>query len=62
VRKKVVVKRLNAIQNFGAMEVLCTDKIDTLMQGRIILKRLRSVNLVALISPHLCLHSGMYRR
>jgi len=30
VRKKVVVKRLNAIQNFGAMEVLCTDKIDTL--------------------------------
>ena len=46
-RKKVVVKRLNAIQNFGAMEVLCTDKIDTLMQGRIILKRLRSVNLVA---------------
>jgi Mg2+-importing ATPase len=25
-RKKVIVKRLNAIQNFGAMDVLCTDK------------------------------------
>ncbi|MBF3226178.1 hypothetical protein HKW74_42690, partial [Pseudomonas aeruginosa] len=25
-RRKVVVKRLNAIQNFGAMDVLCTDK------------------------------------
>jgi Mg2+-importing ATPase len=37
--KKVVVKRLNAIQNFGAMDVLCTDKTGTLTQGRIILKR-----------------------
>ncbi len=25
-RRKVVVKHLNAIQNFGAMDVLCTDK------------------------------------
>ena len=25
-RKKVIVKQLNAIQNFGAMDVLCTDK------------------------------------
>ncbi len=25
-KKKVIVKRLNAIQNFGAMDVLCTDK------------------------------------
>jgi P-type Mg2+ transporter len=38
-RKKVVVKRLNAIQNFGAMDVLCTDKTGTLTQDRIILKR-----------------------
>ena len=30
--KKVVVKRLNAIQNFGAMDVLCTDKTGTLTQ------------------------------
>lgn len=38
-RRKVVVKRLNAIQNFGAMDVLCTDKTGTLTQDRIILKR-----------------------
>ncbi|MCX6873190.1 MAG: magnesium-translocating P-type ATPase [Verrucomicrobia bacterium] len=38
-RKKVIVKRLNAIQNFGAMDVLCTDKTGTLTQGKIILER-----------------------
>jgi Mg2+-importing ATPase len=38
-RKKVIVKRLNAIQNLGAMDVLCTDKTGTLTQDRIILKR-----------------------
>ncbi|HUI96103.1 MAG TPA: magnesium-translocating P-type ATPase [Xanthobacteraceae bacterium] len=38
-RAKVVVKRLNAIQNLGAMDVLCTDKTGTLTQDRIILKR-----------------------
>jgi P-type Mg2+ transporter len=38
-RKKVIVKRLNSIQNFGAMDVLCTDKTGTLTQDRIILKR-----------------------
>lgn len=38
-RKKVIVKRLNAIQNFGAMDVLCTDKTGTLTQDHIILKR-----------------------
>jgi Mg2+-importing ATPase len=37
--KKVVVKRLNAIQNLGAMDVLCTDKTGTITQGRIILER-----------------------
>jgi len=37
-RKKVIVKRLNAIQNFGAMDVLCTDKTGTLTQNRIILQ------------------------
>lgn len=36
-RRKVIVKRLNAIQNFGAMDVLCTDKTGTLTQDRIIL-------------------------
>jgi Mg2+-importing ATPase len=38
-RKKVIVKRLDAIQNFGAMDVLCTDKTGTLTQDRIILER-----------------------
>ena len=38
-RKKVIVKRLNAIQNFGAADVLCTDKTGTLTQGRIILEK-----------------------
>jgi len=38
-RKKVIVKRLNAIQNFGAMDVLCTDKTGTLTQDRIIMKQ-----------------------
>ncbi|MHB1174690.1 MAG: magnesium-translocating P-type ATPase [Sulfuriferula sp.] len=38
-RKKVIVKRLDAIQNFGAMNVLCTDKTGTLTQDRIFLAR-----------------------
>lgn len=38
-RKKVIVKRLNAIQNLGAMDILCTDKTGTLTQDRIILER-----------------------
>ena len=38
-KKKVIVKRLNAIQNFGAMDVLCTDKTGTLTQDRVVLKR-----------------------
>lgn len=38
-RKKVIVKRLNAIQNFGAMDVLCTDKTGTLTQDHIILEK-----------------------
>jgi P-type Mg2+ transporter len=38
-KRKVVVKRLNAIQNFGAMDVLCTDKTGTLTLDRIVLER-----------------------
>ncbi len=38
-RKKVIVKRLNAIQNFGAMDVLCTDKTGTLTQDKVIMKK-----------------------
>ena len=37
--EKVIVKRLSAIQNIGAMDILCTDKTGTLTQDRIILKR-----------------------
>jgi len=38
-RRKSIVKRLNAIQNFGAMDILCTDKTGTLTQNRVILER-----------------------
>ncbi|MGD0856835.1 MAG: magnesium-translocating P-type ATPase [Dehalococcoidia bacterium] len=38
-RKKVIVKRLNAIQNFGAADVLCTDKTGTLTEGKIVLEK-----------------------
>ncbi len=38
-KRKSIVKRLNAIQNFGAMDVLCTDKTGTLTQDRIILEQ-----------------------
>jgi P-type Mg2+ transporter len=37
--KKVIVKRLNSIQNLGAMDVLCTDKTGTLTQDHVILER-----------------------
>ena len=45
-RRKVIVKRLNSIQNFGAMDVLCTDKTGTLTMDRVILE----------------LHCDVYRR
>jgi Mg2+-importing ATPase len=38
-KKKVIVKRLNAIQNLGAMDVLCTDKTGTLTQDKVILEK-----------------------
>jgi Mg2+-importing ATPase len=38
-RRKTIVKRLNSIQNFGAMDVLCTDKTGTLTQDRVVLER-----------------------
>jgi len=38
-KKKVIVKRLSSIQNFGAMDVLCTDKTGTLTLDRVILER-----------------------
>jgi len=38
-RKKVIVKKLNSIQNFGAIDILCTDKTGTLTQDNIVLER-----------------------
>lgn len=38
-RKQVIVKRLDAIQNLGAMDVLCADKTGTLTMDRVILER-----------------------
>ncbi|MEG2770673.1 MAG: HAD-IC family P-type ATPase, partial [Oscillospiraceae bacterium] len=37
-KKKTIVKHLNAIQNFGAMDVLCTDKTGTLTQDKVVLE------------------------
>lgn len=38
-KKEVIVKRLNAIQNFGAMDVLCTDKTGTLTMDKIVIEQ-----------------------
>lgn len=38
-KKKVIVKRLNSIQNFGAMDILCTDKTGTLTLDRVVLEQ-----------------------
>ncbi len=44
-RQKVIVKRLSAIQNLGAMDVLCADKTGTLTMDRVILERHCDVSL-----------------
>ncbi|MDD5774024.1 MAG: magnesium-translocating P-type ATPase, partial [bacterium] len=38
-KKKVIMKRLHSIQNFGAMDILCTDKTGTLTLDRVIIER-----------------------
>jgi Mg2+-importing ATPase len=38
-KKKVIVKRLPSIQNFGAIDLLCTDKTGTLTEDRVVLER-----------------------
>ena len=43
-RKKSILKDLNAIQNFGAMNILCTDKTGTLTQDHIVLERHVNIN------------------
>src|SRR5579862_151542 len=41
---KVIVKRLSAIENFGSMNVLCTDKTGTITQGKITLAKAADIN------------------
>lgn len=43
-RKKVIVKHLNSIQNFGAMDVLCTDKTGTITRNQVVLESYLNVN------------------
>jgi Mg2+-importing ATPase len=38
-KEKVIVRKLNAIQNIGAMDVLCTDKTGTLTMDKIVLEK-----------------------
>jgi Mg2+-importing ATPase len=38
-KQKTIVKNINSIQNFGAMDILCTDKTGTLTEDRIVLER-----------------------
>lgn len=38
-KKNVIVKKLNAIQNFGAMDVICTDKTGTITEGKVVLEK-----------------------
>ena len=37
-KKKTIIKNLNSIQNFGAMDILCTDKTGTLTQDKVVLQ------------------------
>ena len=43
-KKKTIVKNLNSIQNFGAIDVLCTDKTGTLTQDQVVLEYHRNLN------------------
>ncbi|NLB49741.1 MAG: HAD-IC family P-type ATPase, partial [Erysipelotrichia bacterium] len=43
-RKKTIIKNLNSIQNFGAMDVLCADKTGTLTLDKVVLVRHMDVN------------------
>ncbi len=43
-KKKTIVKKLDAIQNFGAMNILCTDKTGTLTEDNIVLEKYLDIN------------------
>jgi Mg2+-importing ATPase len=59
-QKKVIVKRLNSIQNFGAMDVLCTDKTGTLTIDHVILEQhcdvVRKEDELVLVDAYLISH------
>lgn len=54
-KQKVIVKHLDAIQNFGAMDILCTDKTGTLTQDRIVLET--HTDILGAVSNHV-LHTA----
>ena len=43
-KKKTIVKKLDSIQNFGAMNILCTDKTGTLTEDNIVLEKYLDIN------------------
>lgn len=43
-KKQTIVKNLNSIQNFGAIDILCTDKTGTLTQDKVVLEYHLNVN------------------
>lgn len=48
-KKKVIVKRLSSIQNFGAMNILCTDKTGTLTQNKVVV--IQNINISGKTDP-----------
>jgi len=43
-KKKTIIKKLDSIQNFGAMNILCTDKTGTLTENKIVLEKYLDIN------------------
>ena len=43
-KKKTIVKKLDSIQSFGAMNILCTDKTGTLTEDKIVLEKYLDIN------------------
>jgi len=53
-RKKVIVKNIGSIQNFGAIDILCTDKTGTLTQDRVVLED--HLNVAGVSDPRVLRH------
>ena len=43
-KKKTIIKKLDSVQNFGAMNILCTDKTGTLTEDKIVLEKYLNIN------------------